>query len=75
MNAPPEPVSSRTIPRYRGRPVRHRLRFFRTEPADPGFRSGGLRAVCEAGDYAVTIDGDRPWQDLAKLNRQHAGKP
>ena len=75
MNAPPEPVSGRSIPRHRGPALHHQLRFFRTDLPDGRFRDGGLRAVCDAGDYDTTINGGYTAAHLAKLNRQHAGKP
>lgn len=70
----PEPVSGRSILRHRGKPVRHLFRFYRTDPADPGFRNGGLRAVCACGEKR-TVDGGVTSAQLVKLNRQHAGKP
>src|SRR5258708_5105921 len=36
-----ETVSGRTIPRYRGAPVTHDIRFSPATPPDPGYRLGG----------------------------------
>jgi hypothetical protein len=72
-----EPVTGRTIPRYRGPAIRHTLRFFRTEIPDPGHRYGGIRAKCDAkGCLDTIIDGGVTAQALTRFNRQHStGKP
>lgn len=76
MNAPPEPVSSRTIPRYRGKAIRHRLRYA-CHDSDIRWPRGYFTCACAARacDFTGTLDGGYTAAHLAKLNRQHAGKP
>ena len=71
----PEPVTGRSIPRYKGKPVRHRLRVYGNLSGASSFHRAGLIVECDAGDFTTTIDGGHTAQDLARLNRQHAGKP
>lgn len=76
MTATPAPVieavSMRTIPRYRGKPVRHEIRYYRTDPASPGHRSGGILAACVCGTRQV-LDGGHTGDELKKYADQHAG--
>lgn len=73
MTAPAtEPVTGRSIPRHRGKPVRHRLRW---SAANRGasYREGGLIGRCDCGDHIV-IDGGAPISKLVKAQRQHSGR-
>jgi hypothetical protein len=54
-------------------PMIHKARVDRWK-ADR-FRAGGMLVVCDAGDFTRVIDGGHTAPELAKLNRQHAGKP
>jgi hypothetical protein len=69
-----EPVSGRTVLRYRGEPIRHDVRFHGAVPASPpGFRPGAIVASCEPCDWRRTLDGGHTAVDLALLAAQHAG--
>jgi hypothetical protein len=67
-----ETVSSRTIPRYRGEPAAHRLRWSAANRG-PEFIRGGLIGECDCGRNVV-INGEQTVSKLVKAERQHAGK-
>ena len=68
-----ETVSGRTIPRYRGEPVTHEVRFYGGSVLGAVYQPRGLDARCEACGWHVTIDGGHTIADLTRLARQHAG--
>ncbi len=66
-----ESVPGRTIPRYRGDPLQHAVRFFRTEIPHPERRDGGVIARCDAGDYETVIDGGHTGRELLRFAIMH----
>jgi hypothetical protein len=66
-----ETVSGRSVLRYRGDPLHHVVRFYRTGTPHPGYRDGGVLVKCDAGDYETTIDGGHTTAELASYARQH----
>ncbi len=70
-----ETVSGRTIPRYRGEPVTHDIRFTPATPPDPGYRLGGTIAQCPCG-FRTILDGGHSDTRLADFARWHkTGEP
>ena len=70
-----ETVSGRTIPRWRGEPVTHDIRFSPASPPDPGYRLGRTIAQCPCG-FRTILDGDHTGARLADFARWHkTGEP
>src|SRR5260370_19032562 len=70
-----ETVSGRTIPRYRGEPVTHDIRFTPATPPDPGYRLGGTVAQGPGG-FRTILDGGPTDARLAAFPRWHkTGEP
>ena len=71
-----ESVDRRLTPRYRGKPVRHRLRCT-CHDSDVRWPRGYFTLDCAARicDFAITIDGGYTAAEVARFTRQHAGKP
>lgn len=66
-----EPVTGRTVLRYRGEPIIHDVRFYGSHQS--GYRPFPLVAKCEPCGWITTIDGGHSAVDLALLAAQHAG--
>ena len=67
-----EAVSGRSILRYRGEPVTHKVSYRDAPAALAGYRPRAEIASCACG-WSAVIDGGHSARDKARLARMHAG--
>ena len=68
-----ETVSGRTIPRYRGEPVTHEVRWYGVRSGETSYRPDAIVAECEPCRAQYTLDGGHTTAELNEFARQHAG--